>query len=123
MNQEILNIFNPVVAAPRLLAWMLHIALKDIERALYFEYYIVTEPALTSLKQPQLLSEDEYSRFQDEFGEDSFTAEIGAEAIQGLLKGINLVTEADKLREELLTTTSEIKLKKTSKRLKIIEAF
>ncbi len=108
---------------PSRIAMMLDMPLKDIERVLYFEYYIVTEPGLTSLKQHQLLSEDEYMRFQEEFGDDSFSAEIGAEAIQGLLKQIDLVTEADRLREELLTTTSEIKLKKTSKRLKILEAF
>jgi len=108
---------------PSRIAMMLDMPLKDIERVLYFEYYIVTEPGLTSLKQHQLLSEDEYMRFQDEFGDDSFTAEIGAEAIQGLLKGLELEKEADKLREELITTTSEMKLKKASKRLKIIEAF
>ena len=108
---------------PSRIAMMLDMPLKDIERVLYFEYYIVTEPGLTSLKQHQLLSEDEYLRFQEEFGDDSFTAEIGAEAVQGLLKGISLESEAEKLREELVTTTSEIKLKKTSKRLKIIEAF
>src|SRR5579859_7509242 len=108
---------------PSRIAMMLVMPLKDIERVLYFEYYIVTEPGLTSLKQHQLLSEDEYLRFQEEFGDDSFTAEIGAEAIQGLLKAIDLETEAERLREELLTTTSEIKLKKTSKRLKILEAF
>src|SRR6516165_10364424 len=108
---------------PSRIALMLDMPLKDIERVLYFEHYIVTEPGLTSLKQHQLLSEDEYLRFQEEFGDDSFTAEIGAEAIQGLLKGIDLETEAERLREELLTTTSEIKLKKTSKRLKILEAF
>jgi DNA-directed RNA polymerase subunit beta' len=71
---------------PSRIAMMLDMPLKDIERVLYFEYYIVTEPGLTSLKQHQLLSEDEYLRFQEEFGDDSFTAEIGAEAIQGLLK-------------------------------------
>src|SRR5438874_11603176 len=108
---------------PSRIAMMLDMPLKDIERVLYFEYYIVTEPGLTPLKQHQLLSEDEYMRFQDEFGDDSFTAEIGAEAVQGLLKGIDLAKEADKLREELVTTTSEMKLKKASKRLKIIEAF
>src|SRR6201992_2823785 len=90
---------------------------------MYFEYYIVTEPGLTPLKQHQLLSEDEYMRYQDEFGDDSFTAEIGAEAVQGLLKGLDLSKEADKLREELITTTSEMKLKKASKRLKLIESF
>ncbi|HEV2362654.1 MAG TPA: DNA-directed RNA polymerase subunit beta' [Caulobacteraceae bacterium] len=108
---------------PSRIAMILDMPLKDIERVLYFEYYIVTEPGLTSLKQYQLLSEDDYLRFQEEFGDDSFTAEIGAEAVQGMLKGINLEQEADKLREELATTTSEIKLKKTSKRLKVIEAF
>src|SRR5882757_7651439 len=108
---------------PSRIAMMLDMPLKDIERVLYFEYYIVTEPGLTSLKQHQLLSEDEYMRFQEEFGDDSFTAEIGAEAIQGLLKGLDLNKEADKLREELVTTTSEMKLKKASKRLKLIESF
>src|ERR671921_1274651 len=95
---------------PSRIAMMLDMPLKDIERVLYFEYYIVTEPGLTPLKQHQLLSEDDYMRFQDEFGDDSFTAEIGAEAIQGLLKGLDLNKEAEKLREELVTTTSEMKL-------------
>src|SRR5437762_1761181 len=108
---------------PSRIALMLDMALKDIERVLYFEHYIVTEPGLTPLKQHSLLSEDEYMRFQEEFGDDSFTAEIGAEAVQGLLKGIDLHKEADKLREELVTTTSEMKLKKASKRLKLIESF
>jgi DNA-directed RNA polymerase subunit beta' len=108
---------------PSRIALMLDMPLKDIERVLYFEYYIVTEPGLTSLKQHQLLSEDEYMTFQEEFGDDSFTAEIGAEAIRGMLMGIDLPKEADKLREELATTTSDIKQKKASKRLKIIEAF
>ena len=108
---------------PSRISMMLDMALKDVERVLYFEYYIVTEPGLTPLKQHQLLSEDDYLRFQEEFGDDSFTAEIGAEAVQGLLRAIDLPKEAEKLREELLTTTSEMKLKKTSKRLKLIESF
>jgi DNA-directed RNA polymerase subunit beta' len=108
---------------PSRIALMLDMALKDIERVLYFEYYIVTEPGLTPLKQHMLLSEDDYLRYQEEFGDDSFTAEIGAEAIQGLLKGIELEKEAERLREDLKTITSEIKLKKTSKRLKLIESF
>jgi DNA-directed RNA polymerase subunit beta' len=102
---------------------MLDMPLKDIERVLYFEHYIVTEPGLTPLKVHQLLSEDEQMRFQDEFGDDSFTAEIGAEAIFNLLKGIELEKEAEKLREDLAGSPSEIKQKKFSKRLKIIEAF
>ena len=108
---------------PSRISMMLDMALKDVERVLYFENYIVTEPGLTPLKLHQLLSEDDYLRFQEEFGDDSFTAEIGAEAVQNLLKGIDLPKEAEKLREELLTTTSEMKLKKTSKRLKLIESF
>jgi len=108
---------------PSRIALMLDMALKDIERVLYFEHYIVTEPGLTPLKQHQLLSEDDYLRFQEEFGDDSFTAEIGAEAVQGLLKAIDLTKEAEKLRDELKTTTSEMKLKKASKRLKLIESF
>ncbi len=108
---------------PSRIAMMLDMPLKDIERVLYFEHYIVTEPGLTPLKVNQLLSEDEQMRFQDEFGDDSFTAEIGAEAIFNLLKGIELEKEAEKLREELAGTPSEIKQKKYSKRLKIIEAF
>ncbi len=108
---------------PSRIAMMLDMPLKDIERVLYFEHYIVTEPGLTALKVNQLLSEDEFMRFQDDFGDDSFTAEIGAEAIFNLLKGIDLPAEAEKLREELGGTPSEIKQKKASKRLKIIEAF
>ncbi|HEX8232547.1 MAG TPA: DNA-directed RNA polymerase subunit beta' [Caulobacteraceae bacterium] len=108
---------------PSRIALMLDMALKDVERVLYFEQYIVTEPGLTPLKQHQLLTEDDYMRFQEEFGDDSFTAEIGAEAIRGLLQGIELTSEAEKLREELATATSEIKLKKASKRLKLVEAF
>jgi DNA-directed RNA polymerase subunit beta' len=108
---------------PSRIAMMLDMPLKDIERVLYFEHYIVTEPGLTPLKQHQLLSEDEFMRFQDDFGDDSFSAEIGAEAIFGLLKGIDLPKEAERLREELAVATSEIKQKKASKRLKIIEAF
>ena len=108
---------------PSRIALMLDMTLKDIERVLYFEYYIVTEPGLTPLKLYQLLSEDDYLRFQEEFGDDSFTAEIGAEAVRGMLKGTDLAKEAENLREELKTTTSEIKLKKASKRLKLIENF
>jgi DNA-directed RNA polymerase subunit beta' len=108
---------------PSRIAMMLDMPLKDIERVLYFEHYIITEPGLTPLKQHQLLSEDEFMRFQDDFGDDSFSAEIGAEAIFGLLKAIDLPKEAERLREELAVATSEIKQKKASKRLKIIEAF
>ncbi|HTK35115.1 MAG TPA: DNA-directed RNA polymerase subunit beta' [Caulobacteraceae bacterium] len=108
---------------PSRIAMMLDMPLKDIERVLYFEHYIVTEPGLTPLKQHQLLTEDDYMRYQDEFGDDSFTAEIGAEAVRGLLMAIDLPKEADRLRAELADNPSDIKQKKYSKRLKIIEAF
>jgi DNA-directed RNA polymerase subunit beta' len=108
---------------PSRIAMMLDMPLKDIERVLYFEHYIVSEPGLTPLKQYQLLSEDDYIRYQEEFGDDSFTAEIGAEAIRNMLNAIDLHKEAERLREELGGTPSEIKQKKASKRLKIIEAF
>ena len=108
---------------PSRIALMLDMALKDVERVLYFENYIVTEPGLTPLKQNQLLTEDEYYQFQEEYGDDGFTAEIGAEAVRGLLMGIDLQAEAEKHRGELSEPTSELKAKKASKRLKLIEAF
>jgi len=108
---------------PSRIALMLDMALKDVERVLYFENYIVTEPGLTSLKLHQLLSEDEYYRYQDEFGDDSFTAEIGAEAVRNMLIGIDLNEQAERHRAELADSPSEMKAKKASKRLKLIEAF
>ena len=108
---------------PSRIGTLLDMTLKDIERVLYFENYIVTEPGLTSLKEHQLLSEEEYLIAVDEFGEDSFTALIGAEAIQELLGSMDLEKIAGDLREELATTTSELKTKKLMKRLKIVENF
>ena len=97
--------------------------LKDLERILYFEYYVVLEPGLTALKDRQLLSEDEYLKAQDEYGQDSFTAMIGAEAIRELLKGLELEKLEASLRVEMQETESDIKHKKLAKRLKIVEAF
>ncbi|MBU2347233.1 MAG: DNA-directed RNA polymerase subunit beta', partial [Alphaproteobacteria bacterium] len=108
---------------PSRISLMLDMALKDVERVLYFENYIVTEPGLTPLKQNQLLTEDEFYRYQEEFGDDGFTAEIGAEAVRNLLMGIDLHAEAEKHRGELADSPSEMKAKKASKRLKLIEAF
>src|SRR4029078_9554078 len=75
---------------PSRIGLLLDMTLKDLERILYFEYYVVLEPGLTALKDRQLLSEEEYLRAQDEYGQDSFTAMIGAEAIRELLKGLEL---------------------------------
>jgi DNA-directed RNA polymerase subunit beta' len=108
---------------PSRIGLLLDITLKDLERVLYFEYYVVMEPGLTPLKQFQLLSEEDYYRAQDEYGEDAFTAGIGAEAIRKLLEAIDLEEEREKLLKELAETKSELKPKKIVKRLKVIEAF
>ncbi|PIT70100.1 DNA-directed RNA polymerase subunit beta' [Bartonella tribocorum] len=108
---------------PGRISTLLDLTLKDIERVLYFENYIVTEPGLTSLKLYQLLSEEEYMLAIDEFGEDQFTAMIGAEAIYELLASMELDKIANDLRLELAETTSELKQKKLIKRLKIVENF
>src|ERR1700740_2863429 len=108
---------------PSRIGLLLDMTLKDIERILYFESYIVLDPGLTPLKNCQLLNEDDYLRAQDEYGQDSFTALIGAEAIREILKGMNLQKIADDLKVEIAQSKSELKPKKLAKRLKIIEAF
>src|SRR3981189_2785769 len=108
---------------PSRIGLLLDMTLKDLERILYFEYYVVPEPGLTALKDRQLLSEEEYLRAQDEYGQDSFTAMIGAEAIRELLKGLELEKLEASLRVEMQETESDIKHKKLAKRLKIVEAF
>ncbi|HEU5016394.1 MAG TPA: DNA-directed RNA polymerase subunit beta' [Pseudolabrys sp.] len=108
---------------PSRIGLLLDMTLKDLERILYFEYYVVLEPGLTPLKDRQLLSEDEYLKAQDEFGPDSFTALIGAEAIREMLKGMDLNKLQAELRAEMGETDSDIKKKKIAKRLKLIEAF
>ncbi len=108
---------------PSRIGLMLDMTLKDLERVLYFENYLVMEPGLTPLKEKQLLSEDEYQDAVDEFGIDSFQAGIGAEAIRDMLKEIELEPELETLRVELKETNSEAKRKKLVKRLKLVEAF
>jgi DNA-directed RNA polymerase subunit beta' len=108
---------------PSRIGLMLDMTLKDLERVLYFENYIVVEPGLTPLKEKQLLSEDEFLKAQEEFGEDSFTAGIGAEAIRDLLIAMDLEKLRDDLRVEIAEATTELKPKKLAKRLKVIEAF
>ncbi|GAA0601614.1 DNA-directed RNA polymerase subunit beta' [Paenochrobactrum glaciei] len=108
---------------PSRIGTLMDMTLKDIERVLYFENYIVTEPGLTSLKEHQLLSEEEYMIAVDEFGEDQFTALIGAEAIYEMLAAMDLAKIAADLRVELAETTSELKTKKLMRRLKIVENF
>jgi DNA-directed RNA polymerase subunit beta' len=108
---------------PSRIGLLLDMTLKDLERILYFEYYVVLEPGLTPLQDRQLLTEEEYLKAQEEFGADSFTAMIGAEAIREMLKGLDLEKLAAQLRQEIAESTSELKPKKLAKRLKLIEAF
>jgi len=108
---------------PSRIGLLLDMTLKEIERVLYFENYIVTEPGLSPLKLNQLLSEEEYLQAQDDFGEDAFTAMIGAEAVKHMLSGIDLHEEKVKLRDDMQATTSDAKRKKLVKRLKCVEAF
>ena len=108
---------------PSRISTMLDMTLKEIERVLYFESYVVTEPGLTSLAERQILSEDEYVDAQAEFGEDSFTAGIGAEAVREMLQNLDLEAEIERVRFDMGETGSELKLKKFSKRLKLLEAF
>src|SRR6201988_1378147 len=107
---------------PSRIGLMLDMTLRDIERILYFEAYVVIDPGLTALERGQLLSEDQYLEAVEEHG-DEFDARMGAEAVFELLKSIDLQAEIAKVREEMASTSSETKLKRLSKRLKLIESF
>lgn len=107
---------------PSRIGLLLDMTLRDIERILYFEAYVVIDPGMTPLEKGQLLSEETYLDAIEQYG-DEFDARMGAEAIKELLKRIDLKVEADTIREEIPTTNSETKSKKLSKRLKLIEAF
>jgi DNA-directed RNA polymerase subunit beta' len=107
---------------PSRVGLLLDMTLRDIERILYFEAYVVTEPGLTQLERGQLLTDEEYYDAIEEYG-DEFDAIMGAEAIQSLLKDLDLEQEAEDIREALPNTSSETKIKKFAKRLKLINAF
>ena len=107
---------------PSRIGLLLDMTLRDIERVLYFESYIVTDPGMTGLEYGQLLSDEQYYEAMEEFG-DEFVAKMGAEAIQDLMKQLDLEREIVELREEIPATNSETKIKKLSKRLKLMEAF
>jgi DNA-directed RNA polymerase subunit beta' len=107
---------------PSRIGLMLDMTLRDIERVLYFESYVVTEGGLTSLEQGQILTEEEYLDALEEHG-DEFDAKMGAEAVLDLLRAIDIDAEIQQLREELPETNSETKRKKISKRLKLLESF
>jgi len=108
---------------PSRIGLLTDMTLKDLERVLYFEYFIVTEPGLTSLNKGQLLNEEDYENALDEFGDESFEVSIGAEAIKKILVEMDLDEELIKIRDDLLKTGSEIKRKKLVKRLKLVESF
>ncbi len=108
---------------PSRIGLMLDMTLRDLERILYFEQYVVIEPGLTDLKARQMMTEEEYLDAQDQFGEDAFRAGIGAEAIREMLAAIDLDAEAEQLRADLAEATGELKPKKIIKRLKMVENF
>jgi len=105
---------------PSRLGLVLDMTLRDIERVLYFEAYVVTDPGMTPLKKFSIMSEDDYDAKVKEYG-DEFQAKMGAEGIKDLLEGIDLEIEIERLRGDL--TGSEVKVKKNAKRLKVLEAF
>jgi len=107
---------------PSRLGLVLDMTLRDIERVLYFEAYVVTDPGLTPLKRCQLLTEDDYLAKVEEFGDD-FSAAMGAEGVRALLKAIDINREIDQLRKDLEATSSDAKIKKLAKRLKVLEGF
>jgi DNA-directed RNA polymerase subunit beta' len=107
---------------PSRLGLVLDMTLRDIERVLYFEAYVVTDPGLTPLKRCQLLTEDDYLAKVEEFGDD-FSAAMGAEGIRALLRAIDINRDIDQLRKDLEATSSDAKIKKLAKRLKVLEGF
>jgi DNA-directed RNA polymerase subunit beta' len=107
---------------PSRIGLLLDMTLRDIERVLYFESYVVTDPGMTTLEPRELLSDEKYYEAMEEFG-DEFSAKMGAEAIQDLMMQLDLQHEIATLREEIPVTNSETKIKKLSKRLKLMEAF
>ncbi|MBP6862469.1 MAG: DNA-directed RNA polymerase subunit beta' [Neisseriaceae bacterium] len=107
---------------PSRLGMVLDMTLRDIERVLYFEAFVVTEPGMTTLQRRQLLTEEDYYNKLDEFGEE-FEAFMGAEGIRDLLRTLDIPGEVETLRQELESTSSDAKIKKIAKRLKVLEAF
>ena len=107
---------------PSRLGMVLDMTLRDIERVLYFEAFVVTDPGMTPLQRRQLLTEEDYYAKLDEYGED-FDAKMGAEGIRELLRSLDVPAEIEILRQELESTGSETKIKKLAKRLKVLEAF
>ena len=108
---------------PSRISTLLDITMKELEKVLYFENYVVVEPGMSALHKGDLLSEDAYIKAQDEYGEDSFVAMIGAEVVQRLLSELNLEELSAQLKSDFIETSSETKKKKIAKRLKLVEDF
>src|SRR3974377_1766721 len=108
---------------PSRIGLLLDMGLKDLERVLYFENYVVIESGLTPLKAGQLLSEEDYLKAQEEHGEDAFQAGIGAEAVRDMLMALNLDQMREQIRQEIAEATTELKPKNRENGLKVIEAF
>ena len=124
-----INLATPVAhiwflkSLPSRISLVVDMKLKEVERVLYFENFIVIEPGLTGLKKNQLLGEEELIKYQDDYGEEAFTAGIGAEAILEILKSINLEEERDALIKSIKETKSKVSEERSIKRLKLIESF
>ena len=124
-----INLATPVAhiwflkSLPSRISLAIDMKLKEVERVLYFENFIVIEPGLTGLKKNQLLSEEELIKYQDEFGDEAFTAGIGAEAILEILKSIDLQKEKDLLIKTINETKSKVSEERSIKRLKLIDSF
>ena len=124
-----INLATPVAhiwflkSLPSRISLTVDMKLKEVERVLYFESFIVIEPGLTNLKKGQLLSEEELVKYQDQYGEEAFTAGIGAEAILEILKAINLKDEKELLIKTIKETKSKVAEERSIKRLKLIESF
>ncbi len=124
-----INLATPVAhiwflkSLPSRISLAIDMKLKEVERVLYFENFIVIEPGLTGLKKNQLLNEDELNKYQEDYGEESFTAGIGAEAILEILKSLDLESEKASLVKTINETKSKVSEERSIKRLKLIESF
>ena len=108
---------------PSRMGMVLDMTLRDIERVLYFEAFVVVDPGMTPLKKGQIMTEDDYIAKCEQYGQGEFEALMGAEGVKKLLNGINLEREIQTLRDELETTSSDVKIKKIAKRVKVLEGF
>jgi DNA-directed RNA polymerase subunit beta' len=124
-----INLATPVAhiwflkSLPSRISLAVDMKLKEVERVLYFENFIVIEPGMTTLQKNQLLNEEELAKYQEEFGEESFTVGIGAEAILDILKALDLESERLRLKSVIKETKSKVNEERSIKRLKLIESF